>query len=71
MRVRGRSGATVTIRHAEVLEDGELGVLPLRTARATDSYTLRGAGASAEPVGEEWEPEFTIHGFRYAEVAGE
>jgi alpha-L-rhamnosidase len=71
VRVRGRRGATVTIRHAEVLEDGELGVRPLRTARATDSYTLRGASASAEPGAEEWEPEFTIHGFRYAEVAGD
>ena len=31
-------------------------------ARATDHYTLRGGGA------EEWEPRFTFHGFRYAEV---
>ena len=66
IRVRGRRGSTVTIRHAEVLEDGELGVRPLRTARATDSYTLRG-----DPGGEDWEPEFTIHGFRYAEVSGD
>ena len=71
VRVSGRSGATVTIRHAEVLEDGELGVRPLRTARATDSYTLRGDSAGTEAGGEEWEPEFTIHGFRYAEVAGD
>jgi alpha-L-rhamnosidase len=64
IRVRGRRGATVTLRHAEVLEGGELAVRPLRTARATDVYTLRG-----DPDGEEWEPEFTIHGFRYAEVS--
>jgi alpha-L-rhamnosidase len=64
IRVRGRRGATVTMRHAEVLEDGELAVRPLRTARATDVYTLRG-----DAGGEEWEPEFTIHGFRYAELA--
>ena len=63
IRVRGRRGATVTIRHAEVLAGGELAVRPLRTARATDSYTLGG-----DPGGEEWEPEFTLHGFRYAEV---
>jgi len=63
IRVRGERGATVTIRHAEVLEDGELAVRPLRTARATDAYTLRG-----DPGGEEWEPEFTLHGFRYAEL---
>ena len=39
---------------------------PLRTAQATDSYTLRG-----DPGGEDWEPEFTLHGFRYAEVSGD
>jgi alpha-L-rhamnosidase len=66
IRVRGERGATVTTRHAEVLEDGELAVRPLRTAWATDGYTLRG-----DPGGEEWEPEFTIHGFRYAEVTGD
>jgi alpha-L-rhamnosidase len=41
-------------------------VRPLRTAKATDSYTLRG-----DAGGEEWEPEFTVHGFRYAEVTGD
>ena len=30
------------MRHAEVLEHGELGVRPLRTAKATDSYVLAG-----------------------------
>ncbi|MFD3589834.1 family 78 glycoside hydrolase catalytic domain [Streptomyces sp. NPDC058683] len=63
IRVEGETGHTVTLRHAEVLEDGELCVRPLREARATDIYTLRGT-----PGGEEWEPRFTFHGFRYAEV---
>jgi alpha-L-rhamnosidase len=62
--VRGRAGQTVTLRHAEVLQDGELCTRPLRTARATDRYTLRGDGE------ETWEPRFTYHGFRYAEVDG-
>ena len=65
IRVSGASGTVVTLRHAEVLEYGELAVRPLRTATATDSYTLRG-----DPAGEEWEPRFTFHGFRYAEVTG-
>ena len=64
IRVSGETGRVVTLRHAEVLEDGELGVRPLRVARATDTYTLRGDGV------EEWEPRFTFHGFRYAEVDG-
>ena len=62
--VRGQAGQTVVLRHAEILEDGELGVRPLRTAKATDRYTLRGDGVEA------WEPRFTFHGFRYAEVEG-
>ncbi|WP_448256351.1 family 78 glycoside hydrolase catalytic domain [Microbacterium aurum] len=64
IRVAGPAGTVVTLRHAEVLEHGELGVRPLRAAKATDTYTLAG-GAT-----EEWEPEFTFHGFRYAEVDG-
>ncbi|GGL43346.1 glycoside hydrolase family 78 protein [Planomonospora parontospora] len=64
LRVRGEAGRTVTLRHAEVLEDGELCVRPLRAASSVDAYTLRGEGV------EEWEPRFTLHGFRYAEVDG-
>jgi alpha-L-rhamnosidase len=60
----GKSGQMITLRHAEVLEDGELRTRPLRTALATDRYTLRGDGE------ETWEPRFTFHGFRYAEVEG-
>jgi alpha-L-rhamnosidase len=62
--VEGSAGQTVTLRHAEVLENGELGVRPLRIAEATDRYTLKGGGR------EVWEPRFTFHGFRYAEVEG-
>ncbi|WP_426626054.1 family 78 glycoside hydrolase catalytic domain [Leifsonia sp. McL0607] len=63
VRVQGPAGAEVTIRHAEVLEHGELGVRPLRTAEATDRYILSGGA-------DEFEPTFTFHGFRYAEVSG-
>ncbi|NUO45737.1 MAG: family 78 glycoside hydrolase catalytic domain [Streptomyces sp.] len=62
--VSGPAGHTVVIRHAEVLQDGELCVRPLRGALSTDRYTLRGGGP------ETWEPRFTLHGFRYAEVTG-
>jgi alpha-L-rhamnosidase len=68
IRVRGEAGTTVTMRHAEVLEDGELGVRPLRQADATDRYTLRGGDASGAV--ETYEPVFTFHGFRYAEIEG-
>jgi len=64
IRVSGPAGHTITLRHAEVLEDGELGTRPLRRAQATDRYTLSGVGE------ETWEPEFTFHGFRYVDVEG-
>ncbi len=60
----GDAGDTITLRHAEVLEDGELCTRPLRGADATDRYTMRGG------ISETWEPRFTFHGFRYAEVDG-
>src|SRR5579884_1344352 len=64
LTVQGKAGQTITLRHAEVLEHGELSTRPLRRAEATDRYTLRGDGV------ETWEPRFTFHGFRYAEVDG-
>jgi alpha-L-rhamnosidase len=65
LRVRDlAAGSEVTVRHAEVLENGELGVRPLRSAKATDTYVL---ADSAETV---LEPCLTFHGFRYAEVGG-
>ena len=63
LQVRGPAGQTVTVRHAEVLEDGELGVRPLRSAQASDRFICSGA----EDV---FEPTFTFHGFRYAEISG-
>ncbi|WP_413098218.1 family 78 glycoside hydrolase catalytic domain [Streptomyces sp. Inha503] len=64
LTVSGEAGTRVTLRHAEVLEEGELCTRPLRTAAATDTYTLRGQGT------EVYEPRFTFHGFRYAEITG-
>lgn len=65
IRVSGASGDVVSIRTAEVLQDGEIYTRPLRDARSADHYTLSGHAA-----GEEWEPRFTFHGFRYAEISG-
>ncbi|MFF3503321.1 family 78 glycoside hydrolase catalytic domain [Streptomyces sp. NPDC003247] len=59
-----RENTTVTVRHAEVLENGELAVRPLRTARATDVFHL-----PPGPAGE-LEPSLTFHGFRYARIDG-
>lgn len=62
--VHAAAGDVITIRHAETLTDGELDVETIRTAKATDVYTARGGEA------ETYEPRFTFHGFRYAEIDG-
>lgn len=62
--VRGEAGDTVTLRTAEVMQEGEIYTRPLRAAKSTDVYTLKGGGA------ETWEPRFTTHGFRFVEVTG-
>lgn len=65
LRLTGEPGDTVTLRHAELLTPaGEPEYETLRTARATDQYTLRGGGP------ESWEPRYTFHGFRYVDVEG-
>ncbi|MDR6317456.1 alpha-L-rhamnosidase [Actinoplanes couchii] len=61
--VTGPAGSEIRIRHAEVLEDGELGTRPLRDAQATDRFILSGGS-------DFFEPTLTFHGFRYAEVSG-
>lgn len=59
------AGARVVIRHAEVLDEKErLYTANLRTAAATD--TLIGDGREHAV----FEPHFTYHGFRYAEISG-
>ncbi|MFB6723207.1 family 78 glycoside hydrolase catalytic domain [Kribbella sp. NPDC056345] len=60
----GAAGDEIVVRHAEVLENGELGVRPLRTAKATDTYVLAG------PDEVVLDSPLTFHGFRYAEVTG-
>ena len=58
-------GTEIVLRHAELLDnDGALFTAPLRGAKATDTYIARG------DTEETWEPRFTFHGFRYAEITG-
>ncbi|MGA1835650.1 glycoside hydrolase family 78 protein [Herbiconiux sp. 11R-BC] len=65
IRPRGEAGTEVVLHHAEVLENDELAIRPLRSAPSVDRYVLKG-----DPAGEEWSPRFTVHGFRYAELEG-
>jgi alpha-L-rhamnosidase len=65
LRLQAKSGATVRLRFAEVLNsDGTIYTDNLRTALATDHFTAAGRGV------EDYQPSFTFHGFRYVEVTG-
>jgi len=65
LKVRGPAGTKVVLRFAERLNpDGTIYTTNLRTARATDTYILKGRGE------EVWQPRFTFHGFQYVEVTG-
>ena len=65
LSVEGPAGTTVTLRHAEVLDEaGNLYTENLRKAKQEIRYTLRGSGK------EVYEPHFTFQGFRYVAVDG-
>ena len=58
----GEKGATVTVKHAEMInEDGTLYYENLRTVEATDRVICSGGK-------DYFDPKFTFHGFRYAEI---
>ena len=63
--LRGRREPMCGCGFAEVLNaDGSIYTDNLRTAKATDHFVLGGKGV------EEFTPQFTFHGFRYAELTG-
>ena len=65
LRAAGKKGDKITMRFAETLEEnGRLKTANLRSAKATDIYTMKGEGT------ETWEPRFITHGFRFMEVTG-
>jgi alpha-L-rhamnosidase len=64
LKIDSRPGQTVTVRHAERTNpDGSIYTDNLLTAQSTDRLTLPGGSV-------EIEPQFTYHGFQYAEIAG-
>jgi len=67
LRVRGPQGTTITLRHAEVLDQqGNLYTENLRRAKQTTRYILKGL-TDADEI---YEPYFTFQGFRYVAVDG-
>lgn len=81
IKVAGTKGSTVTLRYAEMLNDGRknpniatggsdgpkdtLYRKALTSAAQTDKYILSGQGA------EEYQPVFTFHGYRYIEITSD
>ena len=61
--ITGKQGQTISFRHAEVLENGELFTKPLRTAKARIDYTCREGR-------QRYSPTMTYMGFRYVGVRG-
>lgn len=68
LNIRGKARTTVKLRFAEMLNDasgtgngpeGTLYTANLRSAKATDYYTMKG-----NSEGEVYQPRFTYHGFR-------
>ncbi len=53
---------TLILRHAEILVNGNFYTENLRSAKAEDTYTVKGARTLC--------PEFTFHGFRYMKLIG-
>ena len=73
IRARGAAGTRVIARHAEVLENGELALRPLRNAAATATFDLDGGddtGDGSRDGSELLESRFTFYGFRYAQIDG-
>jgi len=65
LRLQGSVGTDVMVRTGEILNaDGTLYTDNLRTAKSTDHFILAGTGV------EQFEPQFTFHGFRYLELSG-
>jgi alpha-L-rhamnosidase len=63
--LHGPAGTNIKIRFAEILnDDGTVYIDNMRTAKVTDHFILAG-----RPL-EEFTPQFTFHGFRYAEITG-
>ena len=61
--IDGKEGQIITVRHAELLHDGELFVENLRTAKATVTYICKDGKQS-------YSPKLTYMGFRYAGISG-
>ena len=65
LQVSGQAGQNIYLRFGEDLNsDGTIYTDNLRSCNPADRYICKGGGV------ETWEPRFTYHGFRYAQIVG-
>ncbi len=63
LKINGKRGQKITVRHAEILLNGDLCVKSLRTAKATATYIC------VDGL-QEYSPRLTYMGFRYIGISG-
>ena len=63
LKIKGKNGQTVKVRHAEVLDGDELYLKSLRSAKQTVTYVCREGD-------QRYSPRFTYMGFRYVGILG-
>lgn len=63
LKIHGKRGQKITVRHAELLHNGDLCLKSLRTAKATATYICKDGK-------QEYSPRLTYMGFRYIAVSG-
>lgn len=69
LKLRGESGTLVTVTHSEILKStGELDLDYIHLSRFGRWYQRDHVILNGEYA--DWQPWFTIHGFRYVEIAG-
>lgn len=63
LKIKGKCGQEITVRHAEIMTDGDLNVKSLRTAKAKATYICKDGI-------QEYSPRLTYMGFRYIGIEG-
>ena len=63
LKIKGKCGQKLTVRHAEIMTDGDLNVKSLRTAKAKATYICKDGI-------QEYSPRLTYMGFRYIGIEG-
>ena len=63
LKIKGKRGQKITVRHSESIWEGDLCVNSLRTAKATATYICKDGE-------QEYSPRLTYMGFRYIGISG-